>query len=46
MEKKRNHELFYRHRDNPILSVDDWPYDANSVFNAAEVTSNKERNEK
>jgi predicted GH43/DUF377 family glycosyl hydrolase len=37
MEKKRNHELFYRHPDNPILSVDDWPYDANSVFNAAAV---------
>jgi predicted GH43/DUF377 family glycosyl hydrolase len=37
MEKKRNHELFCRHPDNPILSVDDWPYDANSVFNAAAV---------
>ncbi|MBN2136254.1 MAG: hypothetical protein JW720_00455 [Sedimentisphaerales bacterium] len=29
------HELFCRHPDNPILSVRDWPYRANSVFNAA-----------
>jgi predicted GH43/DUF377 family glycosyl hydrolase len=28
-------ELFVRHPDNPILSVEDWPYRANSVFNAA-----------
>jgi len=28
-------ELFQRHPDNPILSVRDWPYTANSVFNAA-----------
>ena len=33
--KKVNHELFQRHPDNPILSVEDWPYNANSVFNAA-----------
>jgi predicted GH43/DUF377 family glycosyl hydrolase len=33
--KKINRELFSRHPDNPILSVEDWPYDANSVFNAA-----------
>ncbi|HUW20538.1 MAG TPA: hypothetical protein VMW16_14675 [Sedimentisphaerales bacterium] len=35
MEKRLNHELFQRHPANPILSVKDWPYDANSVFNAA-----------
>jgi predicted GH43/DUF377 family glycosyl hydrolase len=35
MEKKTNRELFHRHSNNPILSVKDWPYDANSVFNAA-----------
>jgi predicted GH43/DUF377 family glycosyl hydrolase len=29
------HDLFSRHPDNPILSVKDWPYPANSVFNAA-----------
>lgn len=29
------HELFLRHPDNPILSIRDWPYPANSVFNAA-----------
>jgi predicted GH43/DUF377 family glycosyl hydrolase len=28
-------ELFTRHPNNPILSVEDWPYAANSVFNAA-----------
>ena len=28
-------ELFVRHRKNPILTVDDWPYRANSVFNPA-----------
>jgi len=32
---KVGHELFCRHPDNPILSVRDWPYPANSVFNAA-----------
>ena len=29
------HELFQRYSGNPILSVEDWPYKANSVFNAA-----------
>jgi len=37
MNKNRKHELFHRHPDNPILSVEDWLYDANSVFNAAAV---------
>jgi len=40
MQKKRNHELFLRHPNNPILSVKDWPYDANSVFNAAAAEAN------
>lgn len=35
MSRNLNHELFERHPDNPILSVSDWPYRANSVFNAA-----------
>jgi predicted GH43/DUF377 family glycosyl hydrolase len=35
MNKAITHELFNRHPDNPILSVKDWPYAANSVFNAA-----------
>lgn len=35
MDTKVAHELFCRHPDNPILSVTDWPYPANSVFNAA-----------
>ena len=29
------HELFERYPGNPILSVENWPYKANSVFNAA-----------
>ena len=33
-ERRRNHELLKRYPENPILSVDDWPYNANSVFNA------------
>ncbi len=35
MDKKLTRELFNRHPENPILSVEDWPYPANSVFNAA-----------
>ena len=31
------HELFQRHPENPILSIKNWPYPANSVFNAAAV---------
>jgi beta-1,4-mannooligosaccharide/beta-1,4-mannosyl-N-acetylglucosamine phosphorylase len=30
-----NYELFHRDPGNPILSVGNWPYKANSVFNAA-----------
>jgi len=35
MSRATSQELFHRHPDNPILSVKDWPYNANSVFNAA-----------
>jgi predicted GH43/DUF377 family glycosyl hydrolase len=35
MEKNTGYELFQRHPGNPILTVSDWPYRANSVFNAA-----------
>jgi predicted GH43/DUF377 family glycosyl hydrolase len=34
MMKRTKHELFERCEKNPILSVNDWPYPANSVFNA------------
>jgi len=34
MDKPVCLELFRRHPDNPIISVDDLPYPANSVFNA------------
>ena len=27
-------ELFHRHSSNPILTADDWPYPAHTVFNA------------
>ncbi len=37
MIQNSGYELFRRHPDNPILSVEDWPYKANSVFNAAAV---------
>ncbi len=32
---QRHHELFHRHENNPILTVADWHYPANSVFNPA-----------
>ena len=35
MNPNTNYELFKRHPGNPILSVNNWPYKANSVFNAA-----------
>ena len=35
MKQNLKHELFRRHPDNPIITVEDWPYKANSVFNAA-----------
>jgi len=42
MSKNSTHELFQRYPENPILSVDDWPYKANSVFNAAAAEVNGE----
>ena len=35
MSWKDHGELFVRCRKNPILTVEDWPYRANSVFNPA-----------
>jgi len=35
MKKSVRHELFERCPKNPILTVEDWPYPANTVFNAA-----------
>ena len=35
-------ELFKRHSNNPILSIDDWHYPVNSVFNCAATTHNDE----
>ena len=40
MKQNSGYELFQRHPGNPILSVDDWPYKANSVFNAAAAEVN------
>ena len=42
MDKRINHELFARYPKNPILSVKNWPYDANSVFNAGATIVNGE----
>lgn len=35
MTWKDHGELFVRYNRNPILTVEDWPYQANSVFNPA-----------
>ncbi|AKB28968.1 hypothetical protein MSSIT_2249 [Methanosarcina siciliae T4/M] len=36
-----NHgELFVRHKKNPILTIEDWPYHANAVFNPAAAIVN------
>jgi predicted GH43/DUF377 family glycosyl hydrolase len=35
MSWKDHGELFVRNRKNPILTVEDWPYRANTVFNPA-----------
>ncbi len=35
-----NRELFIRHPNNPILTIKDWPYRANTVFNAAATAFN------
>lgn len=34
MQGNHFRELFRRHERNPILTINDWPYPANSVFNA------------
>ena len=39
-EKKVSHEIFQRYQGNPVLTVNSWPYRANSVFNAAAVEIN------
>ena len=35
MKQNKECELFQRYPNNPILTVSNWPYRANSVFNAA-----------
>ncbi|MDT8300501.1 MAG: hypothetical protein RQ760_03390 [Sedimentisphaerales bacterium] len=40
MKQNSEYELFRRHPGNPILTVEDWPYKANSVFNAAAAEVN------
>jgi predicted GH43/DUF377 family glycosyl hydrolase len=34
MTSQRYETLFHRHEANPILTADDWPYPAHTVFNA------------
>lgn len=35
MSWKDEGELFVRYKKNPLLTVEDWPYQAHSVFNPA-----------
>jgi len=42
MMKAKCSEIFQRYSGNPILTVEDWPYPANSVFNCAATTVNGE----
>jgi len=35
MKKKKDYELFQRYPDNPLITVGDLPYRANSIFNGA-----------
>ncbi|NIA28817.1 MAG: glycosidase [Actinobacteria bacterium] len=35
-------ELFQRYEGNPILTIKDWPYPANSIFNCAATKHNNE----
>lgn len=42
MQLRPFRELFNRHPHNPILTVDDWPYPCNSVFNCGAVKFNDE----
>jgi len=42
METRSFHELFLRHPHNPLLTVNDWPYPCNSVFNPAAAKVNDE----
>ncbi len=42
MEKKKFEELFKRYEENPILTSEDWPYKAASVFNPGAIKFNDE----
>jgi len=42
MDKKKFEELFKRYEGNPILTVEDWPYKAASVFNPGAIKFNDE----
>ncbi len=41
-QQKMYPELFTRYENNPILTIADWPYPANSVFNCAATKYNDE----
>jgi len=42
MDKKKFEELFKRYEENPILTSEDWPYKAASVFNPGAIKFNDE----
>jgi predicted GH43/DUF377 family glycosyl hydrolase len=41
IKNNKTNELFHRHPLNPIISINDIPYNANSVFNAGAVKVNE-----
>ncbi len=41
-QQKKAHELFQRYQGNPIITAENWPYPAHSVFNPAAVKLNNE----
>jgi beta-1,4-mannooligosaccharide/beta-1,4-mannosyl-N-acetylglucosamine phosphorylase len=42
LRQQKAHELFRRYEGNPILTSENWPYPANTVFNPAAVKLNTE----
>jgi len=42
LRQKKAHELFKKYEGNPIMTPEDWPYPAHSVFNPAAAKLNTE----
>ena len=41
-QQEKEHGLFTRYESNPILTVENWPYPTNAVFNPATAKLNTE----